>query len=137
MPWFVNDDTSALKKSAAAPGPRWTLIPGATDAMSQDQAEQQLVQDAASGKLGSSLSNGVQKLVNDATGGAVSSFQDVSHALSGFFAVLTDGKMWRSLGWLLLGVILMFTGIGLIIGPSAARRSPLGVAAGFARKAYG
>jgi hypothetical protein len=45
---------------------------------------------------------------------------------------LTDVRMWRSLGWLVLGIILMLLGVAWWIGPSAARRSPLGLAAGAA-----
>lgn len=48
----------------------------------------------------------------------------------GIWAQLTDGRMWRSLGWLILGVILMLVGVLWWIGPSAARRSPAGIAAG-------
>jgi uncharacterized membrane protein YccF (DUF307 family) len=65
------------------------------------------------------------------------SFSSVQNALSGFYDTVTDGKLWRSLGWLLLGILLMLTGIGLLIGPAAARRSPAGVVSDFARKAYG
>lgn len=53
-------------------------------------------------------------------------FTDVAHALSAFYDVLTNGKMWRSLGWLLLGVILMFSGIFMLIG----KRSPAARLAG-------
>jgi hypothetical protein len=49
--------------------------------------------------------------------------------IEGIWAGLTDGKMWRSLGWLLLGIVLMLLAVGWWIGPSAARRSPLGMAA--------
>lgn len=77
-------------------------------------------------------------------GGPFADVADAAHALAGIGAFLTDawgmlsdGKMWRSLGWLLLGILLMLTGIGLWIGPAAARRSPLGVAADLARRAYG
>ena len=51
-----------------------------------------------------------------------SPFTDVAHALTAFYDVLTNGKMWRSLGWLLLGIGLMITGIWLWLGhplPSA------------------
>lgn len=34
-------------------------------------------------------------------------------SLEAFYRVLTDGKLWRSLGWLLLGAWLVFTGISL------------------------
>jgi hypothetical protein len=60
--------------------------------------------------------------------GVEAPFTDTAHALSGFYEKLTDGKMWRSLAWLLLGVILMFAGATMIIGPSASRMSPLGAA---------
>jgi hypothetical protein len=49
--------------------------------------------------------------------------------IEGIWTQLTNGKMWRSLGWLLLGVVLMLIGVALWIGPSGARMSPLGVAA--------
>ena len=29
--------------------------------------------------------------------------------------MLTNGKMWRSLGWLLLGVLLMIAGTALLL----------------------
>lgn len=67
----------------------------------------------------------------------VSGFSSVQNALSAFYDKITDGKMWRSLGWLLLGAALIITGIGLWIGPAAERRSPLGIASDFARRAYG
>ena len=31
----------------------------------------------------------------------------------GFYRVITDGALWRSLGWLLLGLVL--AGLGLIV----------------------
>ena len=92
---------------------------------------------AATGGAAQAAAAGVQTAV-PATGATVSNpFTDVAHALTAFYDTVTDGKLWRSLGWLLLGVALMLTGIGLLIGPAAARRSPAGVAAGFARQAYG
>jgi hypothetical protein len=42
-------------------------------------------------------------------------FADVASALSAFYDKLTDGKMWRSLGWLLLGIALMIAGIALLL----------------------
>lgn len=39
-------------------------------------------------------------------------FADTAHALTAFYAVITNGKLWRSLGWLLLGILLMLAGLG-------------------------
>lgn len=47
---------------------------------------------------------------------APAAFTSVQNALSGIYDKLTDGKMWRSLGWLLLGVILMFAGVAMLVG---------------------
>jgi hypothetical protein len=53
----------------------------------------------------------------------------VAGALEAFYQAITDGKTWRSIGWLLLGILLMIVGVALWIGPSAARRNPIGIAA--------
>jgi len=47
----------------------------------------------------------------------------------GIWTELSDGKMWRSAGWLFLGVVLMLLGVLWWIGPSAARQSPGGMIA--------
>lgn len=46
-----------------------------------------------------------------------------------FFQVLTDGAMWRSLGWLLLGLVVFGLGLALLL------REPLERAAGTVAKA--
>ena len=46
---------------------------------------------------------------------APAAFTSVQNALSGIYDKLTDGKMWRSLGWLLLGIILMVLGTALLL----------------------
>jgi hypothetical protein len=39
----------------------------------------------------------------------------------GIWAGLTDGKLWRSVGWLLLGVLLMLLGAVLLARESAGQ----------------
>lgn len=56
-------------------------------------------------------------------------FSSVSNALTAFYRKVTDGKMWRSLGWLLLGIALIIAGLVLWIGPGAVKASPYGRAA--------
>ena len=63
-----------------------------------------------------------------AAGGGVN-FSSIQNALTAFYDKLTDGKMWRSLGWLLLGVLLIFIGLGLLGVPYFLRHSPAGLAA--------
>lgn len=53
----------------------------------------------------------------------------IAGSFEALFTAVTDGKMWRSLGWILLGILLMIAGVLLWIGPGAARRSPIGIAA--------
>jgi len=45
--------------------------------------------------------------------------------IQGIYAGVTDGKFWRSLGWLLLGITLMIMGTSWWVGPSAARVFPV------------
>lgn len=46
---------------------------------------------------------------------AAATFTDTAHALAAFYDKLTDGKMWRSLGWLALGLVLMIAGVALLL----------------------
>ena len=65
-----------------------------------------------------------------ATVPSVPGLSGLTTVAEGIWAGVTDGKLWRSLGWLLLGIALMLAGVAWWIGPSAARRSPAGVIAG-------
>lgn len=71
--------------------------------------------------------------VQQATGFNPSTFSSIQNALSAFYDKLTDGKMWRSLGWILLGILLIFIGLALLGVPYFVRKSP----AAFAAKAVG
>ncbi len=46
----------------------------------------------------------------------------------GIWAAIADGKLWRSVGWLLLGLLLMLLGVSWWLGPSAAMGTPGGAA---------
>jgi hypothetical protein len=53
----------------------------------------------------------------DASGSIDASVPGVA-AFSAFFAYLTNVAMWRSLGWLLLGVAMMILGVALLLRKS-------------------
>lgn len=57
--------------------------------------------------------------------GAVSGLTDTGSALIAFFTTVTDYRMWRSLGWLLLGIVLIGAGLAL-----AAKDTVVGSVAG-------
>jgi hypothetical protein len=54
-----------------------------------------------------------------AANGGVQKLGDVASVLEGFVGAVTDGTMWRSLGWLLLGIVLMFAGGAMWIKTAA------------------
>lgn len=55
--------------------------------------------------------------------GVGSSLSDTAATLTAFFAEITDGKMWRSLAWIVLGAALLLLGIALWLRiPQAAAR---------------
>lgn len=41
--------------------------------------------------------------------------QDIGHWIGVFVSAITDGAMWRSLGWITLGLILMVVGILMLL----------------------
>jgi len=60
------------------------------------------------------------------TGASLAGFVTV---VEGIWAELTDVRMWASLGWMVLGIILIFAGALWWVGPSAERMSPVALAA--------
>lgn len=46
-------------------------------------------------------------------------FAGVTDFLNGAWSLITFAPLWRSLGWLWLGVILMLAGLFLLAGPRA------------------
>lgn len=64
-----------------------------------------------------------------AAGGGVN-FSSIQNALTAFYDVLTNGKMWRSLGWLLIGIIILIIGIALWVGRPISKLTPAGAALG-------
>ena len=44
---------------------------------------------------------------------ALKGTEKIAAQLGGFLHIITDGRMWRSLGWILLGILLMFLGLSL------------------------
>ena len=62
-----------------------------------------------------SVSQQSTNAVSQEVTGSATTFSSVQNALTGFYDVVTNGKMWRSLGWLLLGVVLMIAGLGLLL----------------------
>jgi len=57
------------------------------------------------------------------TGSLPNPLAGIAGSLEAFFGAVTDGKLWRSLGWALLGIILMITGIWLWLAPAAANKA--------------
>jgi Na+/phosphate symporter len=66
-------------------------------------------------------------------GGSVSDTLKLAETIGAFFDEITNANMWKSLGWLLLGIALMLLGVLWWIGPSAARSGPGQIAAEAAR----
>lgn len=67
--------------------------------------------------------------LQQATGVNPNVFSSIENGISAFYDKLTDGKMWRSLGWILLGILLIFIGLALLGVPYFLRKSPAALAA--------
>lgn len=55
----------------------------------------------------------------------ISQLSDVARVLAAFYQALTNGKMWRSLGWILLGLALFLSGLFLWLGKDLPPVMPL------------
>lgn len=75
---------------------------------------------------GADVSNSPATGAANAGAAAAARLPDTASALSAFYDKVTDGKMWRSLGWLVLGVVLIVIGLVLWLGPAAVKASPYG-----------
>jgi hypothetical protein len=76
----------------------------------ETQAAAEAVKEFPAGKA---PTTSVTQGVENQSGGAT--FVDVAHALAAFYDKITDYKMWRSLGWLMLGLVLMIVGLALLL----------------------
>jgi hypothetical protein len=54
--------------------------------------------------------------VGGGVAGAFDALSGIAGALSAFYTAITDGKLWRSVGWLLLGIFLLGLGAFLMSG---------------------
>ena len=52
-------------------------------------------------------------LLTGLLGSGAGGLTDVGAGLIAFFETITDGALWRSLGWLLLGILTMAAGLSL------------------------
>lgn len=59
-----------------------------------------------------------------AAGNAVGGVSGAEKTLSAIWTNLRDYKMWRSIGWLALGLVLMLLGVSWWLGPSGAMGVP-------------
>ena len=58
---------------------------------------------------------------------AVSGISEVGHFLGKLVTDVTDGAMWRSIGWILLGLVLIVIGMVMWAGKSGANPVPIPV----------
>lgn len=98
----VSPDATQAQAQAAA-----DALHAGAPAQQPDTSIGQLTQNA----VGQGASKAAQTVVPGSTG--------VISEAGVFIKALTDGKMWRSLGWMLLGVLLIFIGLFLWVGKEA------------------
>jgi hypothetical protein len=119
MPWYAeqgNGQNAVLRKSAKSPGPGWVLIPGATDAMTEDQAAQQLLQDILHGDFGSSVWNGVRKVTQAA---ANATGLTGLAAVGDFFSKLGQPNTWLRVAEVTVGLVLLAVALNKVLGNPA------------------
>jgi len=118
--WYYNTESGALTNANAygAIGYEITQLFGgagwhelniagtATEAQAAAEAQKEF-------PAGKTPTTSVATEAANTAGGA--SFVDTAHALGAFYDKITDYKMWRSLGWLAAGFVLMILGVALLL----------------------
>lgn len=142
MAWFFNTLSGALVGASGISALVYEAVPSYHKLKVPDSATRaQAAADAAkefpaAPPATDSPATAASQLPAGATANASGvNFSSIQNALTAFYDKVTDGKMWRSLGWLLLGVLLIITGLVLWIGPGALKASPYGRALGAVRGA--
>jgi hypothetical protein len=115
--WYYNTESGALQQGNTLDnlgnnlfgGLGWhelNIAGSATEAQAATEAQNEF-------PTGKTPTTSVAQAVENQTPAAT--FADTAHALSAFYDKLTDYKMWRSLGWLALGLVLMIAGVALLL----------------------
>ena len=89
-------------------------------------SEGQVIAAGAGAGLQAAAGVGLPSVPGASASNPLAGIGDIAAAMKAFYSAVTDGKMWRSLAWILLGAVLMLAGILLWIGPSASRSIPGG-----------
>jgi hypothetical protein len=137
--WYYNTESGALTSADAVQGflqdfqstlglaagwHKLNIAANATEAQAAAEAKKEFP--AGTAPTTSVVTAGENALSQETTGSATT-FSSVQNALSSFYGAVTDGKRWRSLGWILLGVLLIFMGLVQLAG-GIGKLSPAGMA---------
>lgn len=109
--WIADQATGLVTSSVTGKEINLGLPDSATGAQATAAAQKY----ATANKTTTPTTSSAQANTN-AENSLIPGFGSVADALSAFYQKVTDGKMWRSLGWILLGVILIFVGLALLVG---------------------
>ena len=132
MAWWYNDSSGALTSAGSIQsffqqlqgdvglGAGWHHLKIADNATGAQAAAEAKKEFPNGTPPTTSVSTQVANEAQNVTGvtNPLSGLEGVAKIFGDFFSALTDGKMWRSLGWILLGVFLLFLGIRLWYGES-------------------
>jgi len=144
MTWFFNSYSGKLVHedppapgyyvyaAALKTGTGWHELNVAPDAtQAEAQAAAKLIGGAVppqqpNASIGSLAGTAAGSVASQAATGHANTFSSVEQVLSSFYDQITNVKMWRSLGWLLLGILLIISGLIMWLGPVAFKASPIG-----------
>lgn len=125
MAWWYNTESGALTSAGSIQnffqqvqgdiglGAGWHKLSIADNATGDQAAAEARKEFPTGAPPTTSVSKQAEQSVSQEATGNPTTFSSVQNSLTGFYDVLTNGKMWRSLGWLLLGVLLMIAGLSL------------------------
>ncbi len=151
MSWYYNTESGALTSAGAVQGlfqdfqsalglgvgwHKLNIADTATEAQAAAEAKKEFPTGTApttnvAGQIGNAASQEITGNANTFANlaGTATSIAKLGATVDGFFHALTDGTLWRSLGWLALGSALTILGLLLLL------RKPVENAVGTVTKA--
>ena len=89
----------------------------------------------AGGNPQAAAANAGQTVKSVAAANPLSGLEGVASVIGSIGVGITDGKMWRSLGWLLLGIMLLLAGLFFLVHGPRVIEQGVGTTVGAAVKA--
>jgi len=122
--YYVQPSTGTIQRQSNPVAAGLLQAAGFQGPMTWDQAQTVIGLNKKAAQTGAApITSTAGEAATGQTGSLPNPLAGIAGAFEAFFSAVTDGKLWRSLGWLLLGIILIMAGVYLWIVPGVTGKA--------------